>query len=167
MGSVIYAQSFFIIEPKTNICLTKCVPNSLVWLTDNMHYRNMPLPLQIDQPMTCDKLGAMQESSEEVVGFYPVKSEFHQVLQDRILSGKLTFFERGVVYNDMRLGAFVLPYSAIEKITFHGNTNSRKDWMQFTLNEEGINLVPLGYIARPTFYILVKHDFCNSTMLKI
>lgn len=132
-----------------------------------MHYRNMPLPLQIDQPMTCDKLGAMQESSEEVVGFYPVKSEFHQVLQDRILSGKLTFFERGVVYNDMRLGAFVLPYSAIEKITFHGNTNSRKDWMQFTLNEEGINLVPLGYIARPTFYILVKHDFCNSTMLKI
>ena len=67
----------------------------------------------------------------------------------------------------MRLGAFVLPYSAIEKVISHGNTKSRKDWMQFTLNEQGANLVPLGYISRPTFYLLVKHDFCNSTILKI
>lgn len=31
LGSVIYCQSFFIIEPQTAICLTKGVPNSLIW----------------------------------------------------------------------------------------------------------------------------------------
>ena len=59
MGSVIFAQSFFIMEPRTTICLTKSVPNSLVWQTDNLHYKNTPLPLDLSQPMTCEKLGAM------------------------------------------------------------------------------------------------------------
>lgn len=44
LGSVVYAQSYCIIESRTFICLTKCIPSSLVWQTDNMHYRNMPLP---------------------------------------------------------------------------------------------------------------------------
>ena len=167
LGSVIFAQSFFIIEPKTSICLTKCVPNSLAWQTDNMHYRNTPLPLDLSQPINCAKLGEMQETSPEVMGFYPVKEEFHQTLQDRILNGKLTFFERGMIFSDMRLGSFVLPYSAIERITTHGATNDRHDWMQFVLNEEGRNLVPLGHVAEPTFYLLVKHDFSNATILKL
>ena len=79
--------------------------------------------------MNCAKLGEKQDTSSETVGFYPVKTEFHQTLQDRILNGKLTFFEHGLVFDDMRLGAFVLPYSAIERVTIHGNTNDKKDWM--------------------------------------
>ena len=101
------------------------------------------------------------------MGFYPVREEFHQTLQDRILNGKLTFFERGMIFSDMRLGSFVLPYSAIERITTHGATNDRHDWMQFVLNEEGRNLVPLGHIAEPTFYLLVKHEFGNAMILKL
>jgi len=58
-----------------------------------------------------------------------MRSEFQQTLPDRILTGKLTFFEKGIVFNDMRLGAFVLPYSAIERLTVHGNTNSKYDWI--------------------------------------
>lgn len=109
----------------------------------------------------------MQETSQEVVGFYPVKEEYHQTLQDRILTGKLTFFEHGLIYADMRLGAFVLPYSAIERVTMHGNTNDKHDWMQFVLNDQGKNLVPLGHVAEPTFFLLVKHQFANDTILKL
>ena len=73
-----------------------------------------------------------------------------------------------MVFVDMRLGSFVLPWSAIEKLTFHGKTNrGNKDWMQVSLNAEGKNLVPLGYIAEPTFYLLVSHDFTNSTIIKL
>ena len=143
------------------------MPNSLVWQTDNMHYRNTPLPLDLSQPVKCAKLGEMQESSPEVTGFYPVREEFHQTLQDRILNGKLTFFERGMVFSDMRLDSFVLPYTAIERITIHGNTNDRHDWMQFVLNEEGRNFVPLGHVAEPTFYLLVTHEFGNNTIMKL
>ena len=132
-----------------------------------MHYRNTPLPLDLDQPLNCNKLGAIQDTSAEAIGFYPVRPEFHQTLQDRILNGKLTFFEHGLVFNDMRLGAFVLLYTALERVTIHGNTNDKKDWMQFTLNQEGQNLVPCSHIAEPTFYLLVSHEFANSTILKI
>lgn len=59
IGSVIFCQSFFLVEPQTAICLTKGVPNSLVWLTDNMHYRNTPLPLEVDKPLNCEQLGQM------------------------------------------------------------------------------------------------------------
>ena len=132
-----------------------------------MHYRNTPLPLDLDSPMTCAKLGARQTTSPEFVGFYPVRSEFHQTLQDRILTGKLTYFEHGLVFSDMRLGAFVLPYTAIERITVHGNTNSEKDWLQVSLNAEGQNLVPLGSVAEPSFYLMVPHEFSNDLILKL
>jgi hypothetical protein len=143
------------------------VPNSLIWLTDNLHYRNMPLPLELDQPVNCVQLGAVQETTDEVIGFYPIRPEFHDTLQDRILTGKLTFFEKGFVFADMRLGSFVLPYTAIEKLTFHGKTLTDKDWMQVTLNEEGANLVPCGYISEPTFYLMVSHSFTNKTIAKL
>ena len=80
-----------------------------------MHYANMPIPIEADKPINCEQLGAhISTAKKELVGFYPVKSEFHQVLQDRILTGKLSFFENGIIFNDMRLGAFVLPYDAID-----------------------------------------------------
>ena len=168
LGSVVYCQSFFIIEPKTYICLTKNVPNSLLWLTDNLHYRNMPMPLDLDKPFECTQLGEKKDSTKnDIVGFYPIREEFHKVLPDRILTGKITFFDHGIVFEDMRLGAFVMPYSSLEKIIFHGNTNSKNDWIEFVLNEEGRNLVPCGYIAESSFYLLVKHEFCNSTLLRL
>ena len=67
----------------------------------------------------------------------------------------------------MRLGSFVLPYSSIAKLTFHTKTMTDKDWMQITLNEQGMNLVPCGYICGPTFYLMVSHNFTNQTIAKI
>ena len=72
-----------------------------------------------------------------------------------------------MIFADMRLGSFVLPYSSIAKLTFHGKTMTNKDWMQVTLNEKGINLVPCGYICEPTFYLMVTHTFTNETIAKI
>ena len=76
-------------------------------------------------------------------------------------------FEHGIVFSDMRLGSFILPYYAIERITFHGNTRSSKDWMEVTVNEEGANLVPLGYVAERSFFLLVTHELTNQTILKV
>ena len=54
------------------------MPNSLVWHTDNMHYANMPIPIEADKPINCEQLGAhINTAKKELVGFYPVKSEFH------------------------------------------------------------------------------------------
>ena len=78
-----------------------------------MHYRNTPVPISIEKPVSCDQLGDHKETTKELVGFYPIREEFHSVLQDRILNGKLSFYEQGIIFNDMRLGAFVLPYEAI------------------------------------------------------
>jgi len=128
----------------------------------------MPVPFDLEQPIACSKLGQKLETTrEDISGFLPIKPEFHSTLPDRILSGKLTFFEHGLVFSDLRLGAFILPYSAIERVTFHGNTGSSKDWMQISLNEEGYNLVPCGYIAEPTFFLLVNHEFSNATSLRL
>lgn len=90
----------------------------------------MPLPLDLDKPIECTQLGEKKDSTKsEVVGFYPIREEFHKVLPDRILTGKITFFDHGITFEDMRLGAFVMPYSSLEKIIFHGNTNSKNDWI--------------------------------------
>ena len=109
----------------------------------------------------------MLETSDEVVGLQPVRPELHDTVKDRILTGKLTFFEKGIVFTDMRMGAFVLPYTAIEKITFYAKTMTTKDWMEVYLNEQGRNLVPCGYLSESSFFLLVRHSFANETIAKI
>ena len=45
----------------------------------------------------------------------------------------MSFYEKGFIYTDTRLGAFVVPYTSIEKITFH--VTDDRDWMEIALTE--------------------------------
>jgi hypothetical protein len=45
LGSVLYANSFLFIEQQNFISVTKNVPNFLNWHTNNLHFRNMPVPI--------------------------------------------------------------------------------------------------------------------------
>ena len=160
LGSVIYAQSFFLIDPKTYINVTKNVPNTQMWYTDNMHFANVPQPILTEKYIVCEQLGDRKDHHEGFIGLLPVKEEFKSMMKDIILTGKLSFYEKGFIYTDNRLGAFVVPYTHIEKLTFH-ITNDR-DWMQVELNEDGKNLVPASYVAETTFFLIVPHDWTED-----
>lgn len=54
LGSVIYAQSFFLVDPKTYITITKNVPNTQLWYTDNMHFANVPTPILTEKHLVCE-----------------------------------------------------------------------------------------------------------------
>lgn len=49
-----------------------------------------------------------------------------------MLAGKLAFYEKGFIFTDQRLGAFVVPFIFVRKITF--NMSDSGDWMQVTMN---------------------------------
>ena len=54
LGSVLFAQSFFLIDPKTYINITKNVPNSQIWYTDNMHFAHVPRPILTEKYLVCE-----------------------------------------------------------------------------------------------------------------
>jgi hypothetical protein len=44
-----------------------------------------------------------------------------------MLAGKIAFYEKGFIYTDARLGAFVVPFSSVRKVVFH--MSDAGDWM--------------------------------------
>ena len=85
--------------------------------------------------------------------------------RDIVLCGKLSFYEKGFIYTDTRLGAFVVPYTGIEKLTFH--VTDDRDWMEVALTDEGMNLIPASYIAESVFYLIVPHEFSTEKIHKL
>jgi hypothetical protein len=67
------------------------------------------------------------------------------------------FFEKGFIYTDNRLGAFVVPFSQLQSITFH--FDDALDWIQFTMRE-GTDLLPAGLLTENTFYLHMPNAFC-------
>jgi hypothetical protein len=76
LGSVLYAQSFFVIDPKTYINITKNVPNSQIWHTDNMHYAHVPRPILTEKYLVCEQLGEREDHHDGFIGMQPVKKQF-------------------------------------------------------------------------------------------
>lgn len=72
----------------------------------------------------------------------PVKAELQSLIQrDLMLVGKIAFYEKGFIFTDTRLGAFVVPFGSVRKIVF--NMSDAGDWMQVTMNQfEGKNMLP-------------------------
>lgn len=63
----------------------------------------------------------------------PVRSELYSIVQrDIMLCGKIAFYEKGFIFTDNRLGAFVVPFGSVRKIVFNMSDNG--DWMQITMN---------------------------------
>ena len=85
--------------------------------------------------------------------------------RDIVLTGKLSFYEKGFIYTDTRLGAFVVPYTGIERLTFH--VTDDRDWMEVALTDEGMNLIPASYIAESVFYLIVPHEFSTDKIHKL
>jgi hypothetical protein len=87
------------------------------------------------------------------------------VHRDIVLCGKLSFYQKGFIFTDTRLGPFVVPYTRIEKLTFH--VTDDRDWMEVALTDEGMNLVPASYIAESVFYLIVPHEFSTDKIHKL
>ena len=95
----------------------------------------------------------------------PVKKEFADVYRDIVLTGKMSFYEKGFIYTDTRLGAFVVPYTSVDKITFH--VTEDRDWMEIALTEQGMDYVPASYISERVFYLIVPHAFSTEKIHKL
>ena len=95
----------------------------------------------------------------------PVKQVFQGVHRDIVLCGKLSFYEKGFIFTDNRLGAFVVPYTSIERLTFH--VTDDRDWMEVALTEQGMDLIPASYIAESVFYLIVPHEFSTDKIHKL
>lgn len=54
LGSVVYAQSFLMIEATNFICITRHVPDFQSWYTNNRHFKNMPIPILTEKNLECD-----------------------------------------------------------------------------------------------------------------
>jgi len=89
----------------------------------------------------------------------PVRAELQSVIKrDILLRGKVTFHERGLHYQDARIGLFVCPYASVRKLTVHMDNAGVEDWLQVSMNQfEGKNMVPAGLVAEESFYLNLKN----------
>lgn len=87
-----------------------------------------------------DKLA--EDVHNNVLGLLPTNSFFVDRVPDIILVGKLQFFERGFIFFDNRLGAFVVPFRDIKKVTFHLGELAYNNFMQVEVNEKGKAKLP-------------------------
>ena len=59
--------------------------------------------------------------------------------RDIVLCGKLSFYQKGFIFTDTRLGPFVVPYTGIEKLTFH--VTDDRDWMEAVVEHSNTALI--------------------------
>ena len=55
----------------------------------------------------------------------PLKEEFSDVLDDIVINGKMIFYEKGLVFQDYKLHATVLPFTHIAAMNIYNISN---DW---------------------------------------
>jgi hypothetical protein len=118
LGSVLYGNTYFIIDNETQINITTNVPNLQLWYTTNKHYENLPLSIQTEKNLQSDKLGDRVNYFTDLVGILPVKEQLTEYIHDIVLSGKWAFYEKGFIFVDNRLNAIVLGYDDIESFKF-------------------------------------------------
>jgi hypothetical protein len=161
LGSLVFANSFIQVDSKNFINLTANVPVIQAWHTNANHYANTRVPILTEKNLDCEEhFGdrVRDDFYDDVFGFLPVQQKHLTTLKhDFLLFGKLMFYEKGFIYTDLRLGAFVVPYSQLQKITFH--FNDTHDWIQFEMRE-GTDLLPAGLLCENKFYLHMKNSFC-------
>lgn len=123
LGSLIFSNSFLQIEAKNHINLSENVPFLQAWHTDHFHYSNTRVPIHTEKNLNSEEHFGERvkgEFYEDIVGFLPLQEVYVPLLKhDLILYGKLSFYEKGFIYTDLRMGAFVVPFASLHKITFH------------------------------------------------
>ncbi len=148
-------------DAKNFINLTGNVPVLQAWHTDFHHYANTRLPILTEKKLNCEAHFGERlvgDFYEDVFGFLPVQQQLLPLLKhDMLLYGKLMFYQRGFIYTDLRLGAFVVPYSQLQLITVH--FSETQDWIQFSMRE-GSDLLPAGLLCERNFYIHLPNAVC-------
>lgn len=51
------------------------------------------------------------------------------IKRDVMMYGNVRFHERGLMYNDERLGVFVVPFASARHLTFHKDNAGVYDWL--------------------------------------
>jgi len=83
LGSVLYAQSFIVIEAnQIHINLTKGVPNLQAWYTNNKHFENLPSEINTMKNLDNEHLGERLMANKEggvlyqnLHGLLPIKED--------------------------------------------------------------------------------------------
>lgn len=128
LGSVLYANSFFWIEPTIFINITKNIPNNQFWYTQHQHFKHLPVPVLTEKILRTDALGEKigNDFHDKINGFIPVQASYKQFafMKDLLLLGKLVFFENGFIYLDTRLNAFMILYEDIQEVNFYQDNSA-------------------------------------------
>lgn len=75
-----------------------------------------------------------------------------------MLNGKLIFYERGFIFVDKKINAFVLSYEDIEEIKFYQGTKH----ILMQVKSKQNNSLPMNMICGQEFYIFVDQSFLND-----
>ena len=101
--------------------LTTNVPNIASWVTSHKHHEHLPMPVLTEKNLRCERLGDRLDKKfyKQLYGYFPIKDLFTEEFDDIMLNGKLVFYERGFIFVDKKINAFVLSYEDIEEIKFY------------------------------------------------
>ena len=128
IGSVLYADSFFagaadlgkgndkedaVYAPERRFCLTNSIPRLQAWFTSHEHYEHMHAPLLTEKVIRCEQLGDKTFYVPDVVGVLPLTGRNPEHLsfeRDYVLKGKLVFLEKGIIFDDSRLGPTAITF---------------------------------------------------------
>lgn len=126
IGSVLYAQSFIVIEESSvYINATQNVPNLQSWFTSIDHFESLPLEVNTVKNLECEHLGERLRTQgggalySDLNGLLPVKEDYAGQFDDVVLNGKLVFYEKGMIFVDNKLHALILPYESISEMNVH------------------------------------------------
>lgn len=82
IGSLIYANSFILVDENNSITLTESVPNLLQWHTNYSHYANTASLSKLDSDsVECNLLHNRQTTHKDVLGFMPVREQVKAVIE--------------------------------------------------------------------------------------
>ena len=102
LGTVVFADTFFSLDSDTWLNITSNVPTLQLWFTSHKHYEHLPLQIQTEKNLQCERMGTRLNYYQDMQGLLRVKSELREVMPDGInlASVKLVFYEKGFVMVD-------------------------------------------------------------------
>lgn len=64
-------------------------------------------------------LGERVNYYTDMIGLLPMKSSYSDMFHDFVLSGKLVFYEKGLIFVDNRVYCLAISYEDLDEINFY------------------------------------------------
>lgn len=164
-----FAQSFMTInEKEVYVNITEGIPNLQCWCSDTTHYTYLPIEINTLKNIQCDHLGDRLNAKDggvlydQIHGLMPLKEEYSDVFDDIVINGKMIFYEKGLIFQDNKLHATVLPFTHIAEINIY---NSQDWWLEILTQEcessglKTADLFPHSLICQQRIYLKVDRKF--------